>query len=121
LDWHGPSTRDAWSSLEALEQILAKNTLMRNYRLEPESRVVIVGHSNGGQGTWYMASRFPDRVLGSTCLPVTATRVLSIFLVIPVSAYIKSQAYVPLTLSRKVPVSFSINNDLMDDTDPLTT
>lgn len=23
-----------------------------------------MGHSNGGQGAWYLASRFPDRVLG---------------------------------------------------------
>ncbi|KAJ7871501.1 hypothetical protein B0H14DRAFT_3570057 [Mycena olivaceomarginata] len=63
LDWHGPSANDAWGSVDA---------------------VVAIGHSNGGQGAWYLASRFPDRVLG----------------LVPASAYIKSQAYVALLLSR---------------------
>jgi len=24
----------------------------------------MMGHSNGGQGTWYLSSRYPDRILG---------------------------------------------------------
>jgi pimeloyl-ACP methyl ester carboxylesterase len=28
-----------------------------------------MGHSNGGQGAWHLASRFPDRVLGGSRFP----------------------------------------------------
>ena len=45
---------------------------------------MIIGHSNGGQGTWYLASRFPDR-----------TRA-----VIAAAGFLSASAYVPLTLSR---------------------
>ncbi len=31
--------------------------------IEEDTKVVLIGHSNGGQGVWYMASRYPDRVL----------------------------------------------------------
>ncbi|KIY43698.1 hypothetical protein FISHEDRAFT_62739 [Fistulina hepatica ATCC 64428] len=79
LDWHGPSTRDAWESLEALRQLVYKSA-----KDVPDQGVVLLGHSNGGQGAWYMAARFPDRVLG----------------VVPAAAYLKSQAYVPWTMSR---------------------
>ena len=27
-------------------------------------KLFIVGHSNGGQGSWYRLSRFPDRAIG---------------------------------------------------------
>ena len=27
------------------------------------SRVLVMGHSNGGQGSWYLAARYPDRVV----------------------------------------------------------
>jgi len=43
-----------------------------------------MGHSNGGQGAWWVAERYPDRVLG----------------VIPAAGYFKSQAYVSLGMSR---------------------
>ena len=65
LDWHGPSANDAWSSLEALVIILekAETHLAESYKIPPGCKVILIGHSNGGQGTWYMASRYPDRVL----------------------------------------------------------
>ncbi|KAK2467077.1 hypothetical protein APHAL10511_001335 [Amanita phalloides] len=84
LDWHGPSAQDAWSAVDALASILAMNISWRSWGYAAHKSVVLVGHSNGGQGAWYLASRFPDRVLG----------------VVPAAAYIKSQAYVPLTMSR---------------------
>ncbi|KAF8626190.1 hypothetical protein AX15_005070 [Amanita polypyramis BW_CC] len=84
LDWHGPSAQDAWDSVRALAGILDLNDQWRLWGYPADGPVVVVGHSNGGQGAWYLASRFPDRVLG----------------VVPAAAYIKSQAYVPLTLSR---------------------
>ena len=27
------------------------------------TKVILMGHSNGGQGVWHIASRFPDRIL----------------------------------------------------------
>ncbi|KAF7338633.1 Transmembrane protein [Mycena venus] len=91
LDWHGPSARDAWGSVDALVAILNANPSeswrarrLGNSEARTGTRVVLMGHSNGGQGAWYLASRFPDRVLG----------------VVPAAAYIKSQAYVPLLMSR---------------------
>ncbi|CAL1703964.1 unnamed protein product [Somion occarium] len=84
LDWHGPSAEDAWSTVDALFQILQGHHRWHPWRIANNSRVVLLGHSNGGQGTWYMASRHPDRVVAA----------------VPAAAYIKSQAYIPLTLSR---------------------
>ncbi|KAJ7168119.1 hypothetical protein C8R43DRAFT_1060269 [Mycena crocata] len=84
LDWHGPSAKDAWDSVDALVNILGRNPAWHPRRLAASTPVVLMGHSNGGQGAWYLASRFPDRVLG----------------VVPASAYIKSQAYVSLLMSR---------------------
>ncbi|KAJ7702393.1 hypothetical protein B0H17DRAFT_923464 [Mycena rosella] len=84
LDWHGPSAKDAWGSVDALVAILDAHPAWHPRKLSAGTPVVLMGHSNGGQGAWYVASRFPDRVLG----------------VVPAAAYIKSQAYVPLLMSR---------------------
>ncbi|KIM48997.1 hypothetical protein M413DRAFT_92377 [Hebeloma cylindrosporum] len=86
LDWHGPSARDVWESLDALTTLLEKAVygFSGSWGLARNTRVLMMGHSNGGQGTWYLSSRFPDRILGA----------------IPAAAYIKSQAYVPLTMAR---------------------
>ncbi|TFK46034.1 hypothetical protein OE88DRAFT_1729383 [Heliocybe sulcata] len=84
LDWHGPSTQDAWQSVDALSSILKETAAWHAWKLQDNTRVVVVGHSNGGQGAWYVSSRYPDRVVA----------------VVPASGYIKSQAYVPLTQSR---------------------
>ncbi|KAH7877813.1 uncharacterized protein C8R40DRAFT_1159305 [Lentinula edodes] len=92
LDWHGPSAQDAWGVLDAVTDILQSSestTWGKNKWGIPSTtpnrkpQAILMGHSNGGQGAWYIAERFPDRVLG----------------VIPASAYIKSQAYVPWTMS----------------------
>ncbi|THV08034.1 hypothetical protein K435DRAFT_815267 [Dendrothele bispora CBS 962.96] len=84
LDWHGPSAADAWGSLDALVSIINDNPTWSKWSLSTNSPAIIMGHSNGGQGAWYLASRYPDRTLA----------------VVPAAAYIKSQSYVPLTLSR---------------------
>ncbi|KAG5718671.1 3',5'-cyclic-nucleotide phosphodiesterase [Termitomyces sp. T112] len=84
LDWHGPSAQDAWATIDSLFEILQANTDWKHWEIDSNARVVLVGHSNGGQGAWYLASRYPDRVVG----------------VIPAAAYIKSQAYIPWTMSR---------------------
>ncbi|EEB93194.1 hypothetical protein MPER_08186, partial [Moniliophthora perniciosa FA553] len=50
LDWHGPSAKDAWASLEALTNIVASNSAWNSWKLDPTLRAVVLGHSNGGQG-----------------------------------------------------------------------
>lgn len=64
LDWRGPSTQDAWGSLDALVAILEANSVWHAWKLTENTPVVVMGHSNGAQGAWYLASRYPDRVLG---------------------------------------------------------
>lgn len=84
LDWHGPSAADAFLSVAALSDILSAVYEWRDWGFNPDTRVVLMGHSNGGQGAWYMAARWPDRVCG----------------VVPAAGYIKSQAYVSWSMSR---------------------
>ncbi|KAF8589925.1 hypothetical protein K439DRAFT_1331326 [Ramaria rubella] len=84
FDWHGPSADDVWGSLVALTSLLASKPQWAEWTLRENSRAVVIGHSNGGQGTWYLAARYPDRVLAA----------------IPAAAYIKSQQYIPWILSR---------------------
>ena len=62
LDWHGSSADDAWSTVSALDVILKTCSRRQTWAIAPE-KVVIIGHSNGGQGTWHNAARHPDRVL----------------------------------------------------------
>lgn len=66
FDWHGPSSVDAWSSVDALYEILSKRDTWRAYKLVRNSRVLFIGHSNGGQGAWWNAGRHPDRVVAGT-------------------------------------------------------
>ncbi|KAH7927731.1 hypothetical protein BV22DRAFT_1110944 [Leucogyrophana mollusca] len=85
LDWRGPSAQDAWSTVDGLHDILAGNgSPWAAWSFVKNTKVVLMGHSNGGQGAWYLASRFPDRVLG----------------VVPAAGYIKAQAYVNMAMSR---------------------
>ncbi|KAF8197391.1 hypothetical protein BJ912DRAFT_1078312, partial [Pholiota molesta] len=85
LDWHGPSTIDAWTALDALSALVhdRRFKLPELWVFPNDTQVVLMGHSNGGQGAWHISSRFPDRVLAA----------------IPAAAYMKSQAYVPLTIA----------------------
>jgi len=68
LDWHGPSALDAWETINALSSILRNNNEWKKWSFKPDSGVVIIGHSNGGQGAVYLASRYPDKILGGICL-----------------------------------------------------
>lgn len=83
LDWHGISAKSATSSLQALRATLH---LREAWNACPtmEQRMILIGHSNGGQGVWYIASRFPSGVLAA----------------VPAAAYIKSQQYVSTGLSH---------------------
>jgi len=75
---------DAWGSVDALGAILKSRDAWRGYELADDTRVLLLGHSNGGQGAWWNAARYPDRIAA----------------VIPAAAYLKSQAYVPLIQSH---------------------
>lgn len=61
LDWHGLSAAEAWATVDALQEILRKRNSSWSVDIK---KVLIMGHSNGGQGAWYTASRHPDRVIG---------------------------------------------------------
>ncbi|KAF8964119.1 hypothetical protein BDZ97DRAFT_1758215 [Flammula alnicola] len=89
LDWHGPSAKDAWSALEALTSILQSDVygLPESLHIPPHTQVVVIGHSNGGQGTWENDSFGLSGNANFDCSHTSA-------------AYIKSQAYIPLTLAR---------------------
>ena len=87
LDWHGPSALEAWRSVDCLVTILKARGITAQVNpksISEKPKALLVGHSNGGQGAWYLASRFPDRVVG----------------VVAAAAYIKSQAYVSLGMGR---------------------
>ncbi|KMU73965.1 hypothetical protein CISG_03943 [Coccidioides immitis RMSCC 3703] len=52
---------------------------------------VVVGHSNGGQGSWYLLSHQPDKVLAAA----------------PVSGYISIENYVPFSMWRNADASLA--------------
>lgn len=49
--------------MAALSSILAQSSRWELWGFPEETKVVLMGHSNGGQGTWYVAERYPDRVV----------------------------------------------------------
>ena len=63
LDWHGPSAREALATVDALHDILSGRREWREWGLAPASKFLLMGHSNGGQGAWYLAARHPERVI----------------------------------------------------------
>jgi len=62
LDWHGPSALDVWASVDSLRGLLRASSTWKEWATS-EDKVVLIGHSNGGQGVWYLAERYPDRVI----------------------------------------------------------
>ncbi|KAG8888706.1 hypothetical protein FRB98_006963 [Tulasnella sp. 332] len=73
-DWRGPSLQDTLAAVSALRA--------REPRIAPG--LVVIGHSNGGQGTFHIASRYPDLV--HSCIPA--------------AAYQSAPLYVPETYSH---------------------
>ncbi|TFK86071.1 alpha/beta-hydrolase [Polyporus arcularius HHB13444] len=84
FDWHGPSAREALATVDALHNILSGQPEWGEWRIAPETKFLLMGHSNGGQGAWYLAARHPERVIA----------------VVPAAGYIKSQSYVSWAQSR---------------------
>ena len=51
----------SWSTTESEEAVLELlDFVSKSYAIDPE-RVVVTGYSMGGMGTWYLASRHPER------------------------------------------------------------
>ncbi|KAG9003012.1 hypothetical protein FRB93_011299 [Tulasnella sp. JGI-2019a] len=73
-DWRGPSLQD----------ILAAVSALRVREPDMPAGLVVIGHSNGGQGTFHLASRYPDLVHSS----------------MPAAAYQSAPLYVPETYSH---------------------
>lgn len=72
-DWHGGSMVDVWAARDALP-LLAKLC-----GATVSTDTLLAGHSNGGQGAWHAAARYPDRIVG----------------LIAFAGYLKIQDYVP--------------------------
>lgn len=78
-DWHGGSMGDVWAARGALLGLLArvgqKTSDQTLWVLELTATGCLlsvlmprlVGHSNGGQGAWHLAARYPDRIVGGRC------------------------------------------------------
>jgi pimeloyl-ACP methyl ester carboxylesterase len=105
LDWHGPSAADAFATVTALYDIL--RTGFVDWVYPRDTKLIVMGHSNGGQGAWYVASRWPDKVKAGMFdrLYLEAFIKLTVKIVVAAAGYIKSQAYVPWTMSRYKEIS----------------
>ncbi|KAK5252368.1 hypothetical protein LTR20_007767 [Exophiala xenobiotica] len=62
-DWHTWGFANAQAAVSAIPSWI-KSAGWKGPRLYSD-KVLVVGHSNGGQGTWYFVSHQPDRVLGA--------------------------------------------------------
>ncbi|CAO3675016.1 unnamed protein product [Umbelopsis ramanniana] len=79
-DWHGASMINVFQAVDELTrqvpQILShKGAIVTG----DSSKLVYIGHSNGGQGAWYLGTHFPDRAVA----------------VFAAAGYTKIQDYVP--------------------------
>lgn len=79
-DWHAWGTTDVQAALAAIPAWI--ETIRWSGPGADTKRVLVSGHSNGGQGTWYYATHYPDRVLAAA----------------PASGYSSVENYVPYTM-----------------------
>ncbi|KAJ1547299.1 hypothetical protein HK096_003514, partial [Nowakowskiella sp. JEL0078] len=82
FDWHGPSQMNIQEALKALVELPGVPDHLENELLVDKNKLIYSGHSNGGQGAWWLVSHFPD-------LAVAA---------LPAAAYMKIQIYTPYYL-----------------------
>eukprot|EP00842_Homolaphlyctis_polyrhiza_P000096 jgi/Hompol1/1087/HPOL_002640-RA len=80
FDWHGPSKANVESAVDVLQQLApgVPPALIESIRATSDRRIY-VGHSNGGQGAWWMLTHYPDTALAG----------------VPTSGYVKIQHYIP--------------------------
>ncbi|KAG0312763.1 hypothetical protein BGZ99_009275 [Dissophora globulifera] len=81
-DWHGASIKNVFSAIQSLAESLPGvpeiSRSVPGMVPDPE-RLFMAGHSNGGQGAWYMVTHFPDLAIAAT----------------PVAGYVNIKQYVP--------------------------
>ncbi|KAG0302935.1 hypothetical protein BGZ98_007110 [Dissophora globulifera] len=81
-DWHGASIKNVFSAIQSLAKSLpgVPEILRSVPGMVPDpERLFMAGHSNGGQGAWYMVTHFPDLAIAAT----------------PVAGYVNIKQYVP--------------------------
>ncbi|KAI9104846.1 hypothetical protein DFS34DRAFT_219605 [Phlyctochytrium arcticum] len=79
FDWHGPSFRNVEFALDALHLLPGVPVEKLNDLSVSRNKLIYAGHSNGGQGAWWLASHYPDKALAA----------------LPASGYMKIQFYAP--------------------------
>ncbi|KAJ3076034.1 hypothetical protein HDU98_005983 [Podochytrium sp. JEL0797] len=79
FDWHGPSFLNVESALHAMTHLYGVPPLIAEKVGIDPNKLVYSGHSNGGQGAWWLSSHYPDRALAA----------------MPASGYLKIQFYTP--------------------------
>ncbi|KAI1615374.1 hypothetical protein EDD36DRAFT_187732 [Exophiala viscosa] len=62
-DWHTWGFADAQAALSGLQEWI--NTTKWSGPELISDKILVAGHSNGGQGTWYFATHQPDMLLGA--------------------------------------------------------
>jgi len=100
-DWHGPSRLNVFNALNTLALSLPGVPASERDQVSANAaKIFMAGHSNGGQGCWYMTSHYPDLLLASN----------------PAAGYLKIQLYVPYFwrngLSHSDPVLRGVSSQL---------
>ncbi|KAF9912082.1 hypothetical protein EC991_001028 [Linnemannia zychae] len=83
-DWHGASVKNVLNAIDSLASTLpgVPEHLRGLPGMQPDSnKLFIAGHSNGGQGAWFLATHFPDKAIAVT----------------PAAGYVNIKQYVPFT------------------------
>ena len=79
-DWHNWGFGDAKAAIAAIPEWIRDNH-WKGPAVKLD-KILVAGHSNGGQGTWYFASHQPDKILGA----------------VAVSGYSSVETYVPYVM-----------------------
>ncbi|KAK3839610.1 MAG: hypothetical protein J3R72DRAFT_492567 [Linnemannia gamsii] len=83
-DWHGASIKNVMNAIDSLAFSLpgVPEQFKGLPGIKPDpSRLFMAGHSNGGQGAWFLATHFPDKAIAAT----------------PAAGYVNIKQYVPFT------------------------
>ncbi|KAG9062426.1 hypothetical protein KI688_005341 [Linnemannia hyalina] len=83
-DWHGASIKNVMNAIDSLAAHLpgVPEHLKGLPGIKPDpNRLFMAGHSNGGQGAWYLATHFPDKAIAAT----------------PAAGYVNIKHYVPFS------------------------
>ncbi|WVF71435.1 hypothetical protein IAT40_006239 [Kwoniella sp. CBS 6097] len=101
-DWHGGSMDDVWAAREAFGNLVSK------IGVQLSDQTILMGHSNGGQGAWHLAARYPDRIVGL----VTASGWLTIQHYVPYTELISTHFADPALMGILSSSLCPYNNDL---------